>query len=202
MNIRILYIFLLSIAQSLFLTSCGPIATAPVATYAITELNISKAPSTARTRRTLLVSTPMASPGYQTAAMIYMMTPYELKAFAHNRWVAPPAQMLLPLFVQSIRRTGYFVAVVSPPFSGITNYHLDTQILKLQQEFLLPNSVVRLSVQASLISGRTSRVIASRLFQVVVPAQTNNPYGGVIAANRAAAIISERIAAFTVNYAN
>jgi cholesterol transport system auxiliary component len=193
---------LLILLSSLFLAACGPVATPPVSSYTLTNLQTAHAPAHTVTHSSLLVSNPVASPGYQTAAMIYMITPYELKAFANNRWVAPPAQMLLPLLVQAVRNTGYFSAVVSPPFAGITDYHLDTQLLKLQQEFLLPNSVVRLSVQASLISSHTSQVVASRLFEVVVVAQTNNPYGGVLAANQAAAIISNRIAKFCMRYAH
>lgn len=192
---------LVVLGSSIFFVACGPIATAPVSSYTLTSLQTAHTPARTITHLSLLVSTPVASPGYQTSAMIYMITPYELKSFADNRWVAPPGQMLLPLFVQSIRNTGYFSAVVSPPFSGLTRYHLDTQLLKLQQEFLLPTSVVRFSVQASLVSSRTSLVVASRLFEVVVPTQTNNPYGGVLAANQAAAIVSDRIAKFCMRYA-
>lgn len=191
----------LIVISSILMTACGPVSTAPVSSYTIAQLQIARAPIRSQTSLSLLVSNPIASPGYQTAAMVYMMTPYELKSFANNRWVAPPAQMLLPVFVQALRNTGYFYAVVSPPFAGLTDYHLDTQILKLQQEFLLPTSMVRLSVQASLVNSRTSHVVASRLFEVSVSAQTNNPYGGVLAANEAAAILSARIAKFCTVYA-
>jgi cholesterol transport system auxiliary component len=191
----------LILLSSIFLVACGPLSMPPVTTYTLTNLHHSHAPLYSTTHLTLLVSNPVASPGYQSAAMIYMVTPYELKSFADNRWVASPAQMLLPILVQAVRKTGYFAAVVSPPFAGITNYHLDTQVLKLQQEFLLPNSVVRLSVQASLVSNYTSRVVASRLFEITVPTQTNNPYGGVLAANQAAAVITHRIAEFCKQYA-
>lgn len=197
---RLWRLFLL-LVSSIFMTACGPIATPPISSYTLTNLKSVSVPSKSASHLSLLVSNPIASPGYQTAAMIYMITPYELRTFADNRWVAPPAQMLLPIFVQAIRKTGYFIAVVSPPFAGVTSYHLDTQLLKLQQEFLLPNSVVRLSIQASLVSSRTSQVVASRLFEVVMVTQTNNPYGGVLAANQAAAIVSEQIAQFCMRYA-
>ena len=85
-----------------------------------------------------------------------------------------------------------------PPFAGITNYRVDTQLLK----FMLPISRVRLAVQASLINNVNNRVIASRLFEVVIPAPANNPYSGVLAANKAAAIVSRRIAQFCIHYAH
>ncbi|WP_423063664.1 ABC-type transport auxiliary lipoprotein family protein [Candidiatus Paracoxiella cheracis] len=185
---------------AIVLTACGPIATKPMNSYTLSSLRQSLRASHPRTKLTLLVSNPIAAPGYQTSAMIYMETPFELESFADNRWVAPPAQMLLPMFVRALRNTSYFYAVVSPPFSGITNLRLDTELIKLQQEFLLPTSRVRLVVQASLISNVTNHVVASRQFEVVVPTSENNPYGGVLAANRAAALISREIAQFAVRF--
>lgn len=186
---------------SVFFVACGPVNVPPVSSYAITNLNPAPTSHYAATRYTILVSSPSASPGYQTSSMIYMVKPYELKSFADNQWVAPPAQMLLPLLVQSIRKTGHFAAVVSPPFAGLTNFHVDTQLLKLQQEFFTTPSVIRMSVQASLVSNLTSRVVASRLFEVIIPTQKDNPYGGVVAANQAANQIAERIAQFTAQNA-
>lgn len=183
------------------LAACGPIATKPMKTYTISSLKEYVKLSRPKTKLSLLVSRPIGAPGYQTSAMIYIMTPFELNSYANNRWVAPPAQMLLPMFVRALRNTGYFYAVVSPPFSGITNLRLDTELVKLQQEFLLPTSYVRLVVQASLISNITNHVMASRQFEVVIPTTENNPYGGVLAANKAAAIISRKVAQFAARYA-
>lgn len=183
------------------LVACGPIATRPMDTYTISSLKKYVRAPRRTTKLTLLVSNPTAAPGYQTSAMIYMATPFELKSFADNRWVAPPAQMLLPMFVRALRNTSYFYAVVAPPFVGITNLRLDTQLIKLQQEFLLPTSQLRLIVQASLVSNVTNRIVASRQFEVVIPTSENNPYGGVLAANKAAATLSRKIAQFAVNAA-
>lgn len=194
--------FLSLVPVALFLTSCGPIKTPPSSSYLIGDLNSGKMPATARTHLTLLVSNPIANSGYQTSAMIYMITPYELKAFSNNRWVAPPAQMLLPIIVQALRQQGYFYAVVAPPFSGLTNYRLDAQLIKLQQEFFLPTSRVRLVVQATLISNLSNKVVATRSFEVTVTAPANNPYSGVLAANRAAAIIGQDVARFCIKGAS
>lgn len=182
-------------------TACGPIATKPLNTYTISSLKKYVKSSRHRTRLTLLVSNPIAAPGYRTSAMIYMRTPFELDSFADNRWVAPPAQMLLPMIVRALRNKNYFAAVASPPFSGITNFRLDTELIKLQQEFLLPTSVIRLVVQTSLINNASNRVVASQQFEVVIPTTENNPYGGVLAANKGAAIICRKIAQFVVRRA-
>ena len=130
-----------------------------------------------------------------------MGTPYELNAYANSRWVAPPAEMLMPLFFQALQRTNYFYAVVSPPFAGVTQLRLDTQLLKLQQEFLLPTSQVRLIIQVALVNNVTNQIVGSKQFVVVIPAIENNAYGGVLATNKAAVIVSARIAEFVVQQA-
>jgi len=183
------------------LSGCGlntPVKLSQVSTYAITSLKTPRVPRRSRTNYTLLVNTPIANPGYGTAKMIYINIPYKLRSFAENRWVASPARMLLPLIAQRIRRAGYFKAVVTPPFVGVSNYRIDTKLIKLQQEFIDPVSHIRLVIQADLINSKTNQVIVSRRFQVFLKATGNNPYAGVLATNKAAAIMANRINSFVL----
>lgn len=194
---RKLYIVILACFCLILLSGCGPISMPPVSRYAITSSPPIKKMHH-RTHKTLLVSTPIASAGYKSNKMIYITIPYRLRSFANNQWIAPPADMLLPLIAESLRKTDYFKAVVTAPFSGVVNYRLDTQLLTLQQEFLHPVSQIRLVLQATLINDINNHVIASRRFQIVVNAPENNPYGGVLAANRAAASLSKQITQFVL----
>lgn len=184
---------------AIFLASCSlsPIPTTPLSTYTITNWpkKTIVAPKTF-SHKTILVTTPIASPGYNSAAMIYVTIPYQLRAFADHGWIAPPAQLLLPLMANRLRATGDFRAVVTSPFSGVANYQLNTQLLTLQQEFLQPVSRVRLTMEATLINTADDHVIASRVFEVVVPAPDNNPYSGVLATNAAAHRVVNQIAKF------
>ena len=194
-NIILLLVMLLS------LSACGlmdPIKLPPVSTYAITNMKSVSIPKRSKTRLTLLVSLPIASSGYQSSKMVYVDIPYKLKTFTNNRWAAPPAEMLMPLLAHQLRSTGYFHAVVTPPFSGVTNYRLDTQLLVLQQEFLRPTSIVRIVMQISLVNNSSNRVVVSRRFQVLVSAPANNPYSGVLATNKASKIITKRIVRFVI----
>ncbi len=189
---------LMVICLALLVAGCGPVKTPPVSTYTITTLQDSFNPRRVKSHQTLLVNTPVASPGYASSNMIYIMVPFRLRSFANHRWVAPPSQMLLPIIAQRIRSTGFFKAVVTPPFSGITNYRLETNLIKLQQEFIDPMSHVRLVMQATLINSTTNRVVASRRFQVYLKAQANNPYSGVLAINRAATIMAAKLSNFVL----
>lgn len=183
----------------IFLAGCGPVKMPPVSTYTISGVPTTVKVRRTRTNRTLLVSVPVASPGYQSNKMAYVTVPFRLRYFSRNAWVAPPAEMLVSLLTNTLTKTNSFKAVVTTPFAGVVNYRLDTHLLMLQQEFLHPTSQVRLIIQATVINNQTSRVMASHRFQAVVDAPQNNPYSGVLATNEAAAKLSQQITQFVLN---
>lgn len=186
---------------SFMMTGClGPVRVPPQSTYTITSLQAPLGYRSSRTNLILLISIPDASPGYNTANMIYVTIPYKLRSFANNHWVAPPGEMLAPLLAQELRNTSYFRAVVNAPYSGYADYRLDTQLLVLEQEFLQPISQVRIVMQATLINNSNNRVVVSRRFQEFAPAPENNPYSGVLATNLAAAAISKDITHFVLHF--
>lgn len=185
------------IISILFTAGCA-VKVPTVATYVLTVPTTTTARVATRTQQVLLVNTMTADPGYKSAGMIYVTAPAYLRQYASHAWVAPPAQMFMPLMVARIEAKQYFRAVVTPPFINTSEYRLDTRLVVLQQEFMQPVSQVRCVVQALLTNNRTDRVIASRRFQAIVAAPGNNPESGVAAANLAAEQISEQIAQFVV----
>jgi cholesterol transport system auxiliary component len=147
---------------------------------------------------TLFVAEPTASPGYDTDQLIYLKCPYTLKAYSQNQWIAPPHEMLTPLIAQNLRNTCFFRAVVTAPFAGEAQYRLETHLLKLQQEFFTPISRVRMVLHAIVIDNHCRHAIGDSVFTAVIPAPQNNPYSGVIAANKATEIILEKVAGFVI----
>ncbi len=184
------------------LAACGPIKTIPQTTYVLTSFKGVTTPMhvATRSRTSVLITNTIASAGYRSNQMLYMVSPYELKAYANNVWAAPPATFVTNIIQQSIIDQRYFSAVVVAPFSGTATYRVDTKLLKLQQEFLLPESHVRIQLSATLINNTTNRVIATHIFEVVVPSPGNNAYSGVIAANKGITEISNNLAHFTINH--
>jgi len=196
---RVIYFLLLS--SFTLLGGCGitsPVVLPPQSEYAIAPMKATTSSARARTPASLLVSMPIASPGYDSPNMVYVNVPFKLREYANNRWVAPPAQMLMPVIAQRIRAKQYFKAVVTPPFSGITNYRVDTQLIMLEQEFLQPASRIHLVMQATVINSASNKVLASKQFSVFTKAPGNDAYSGVLAANKAASIITSQIASFVV----
>lgn len=145
---------------------------------------------------TLIVSPPHAAAGFDNRRIMYIRHADQLEYFAHNEWIDTPARMLAPLIVAAVERSGAFRAVVQTPSPAAGEMRLDIEILRLQHEFLSTPSQVRFTLRAYLVERVTRRVIASREFDAVVPAASEDPYGGVVAANRAVQTVLENLSAF------
>ena len=104
--------------------------------------------------------------------------------------------MLAPLIAQALEQSGGFRAVVQAPSLAAANLRLETDLVRLQHEFGAKPSRVRLTLRAQLIDVGARRVLASAELEETEAAPSDDPYGGVIAANRALARLLERLAAF------
>lgn len=164
-------------------------------TYVLEAIPATVAP---RPRRDLVleVSAPRARPGFDTPMMAYTQRPNALEYFARNRWADTPARMLAPLLAQALERSGGFRAVVQAPSSANAELRLDTELVRLQQDFGARPSRVQFTLRAQIIDLGTRRVLASAEFDESEPAASEDPYGGVIAANRALARLLGRLADF------
>lgn len=145
---------------------------------------------------TLIINPARAAAGFDSQRIIYVREPHKLEYFAHSEWVDPPARMLAPLLVAAIERSAAFRAVVLTPSAAVGELRLDTEIIRLQHEFGSPPSRVRFTLRAYLVEDKTRRVLAWREFEAAVAAASENPYGGVVAANRAVQSVLEQLAAF------
>lgn len=141
-----------------------------------------RAASPAPDARAVHVTPPLARPGFDTPRMLYVQREYELESFAHSRWVDAPARMLEPLLVGVLEQEPRLRVVREATGAAL---ELDTELLVLQHEFTTRPSAVRLVLRAELSDGESRRTIETRVFEVVEPAPSEDPYGGVVAANRA-----------------
>ena len=122
-------------------------------------------PSGPGRRATLIVNPPHAAAGFDSQRIIYVRETHKLEYFAHSEWVDPPARMLAPLLVAAVENTGAFRAVVLTPSAAAGELRLDTEIIRLQQEFQTQPSRVRFTLRAYLVDNRTRRVLAWREFE-------------------------------------
>lgn len=145
---------------------------------------------------TLIVNPPYAASGFDSQRIIYVREAHKLEYFAHSEWVDTPARMVTPLIVAAIERSGTFRAVVLTPSAAAGDLRLDTEIIRLQHDFGSRPSRVRLTLRAYIVDNTTRRVLAWREFDETVAAASEDPYGGVVAANHAVQIVLDQLAGF------
>lgn len=182
------------------LSACSllnPVTVPTVKTYTLdpSTVHIKQYP---KSDRIILVQTPRAIPGFQTQRMVYMKQNFNIGYYEYNQWAGTPSDMLFPLITQALYKTGFYHAVVKPPYPSMVNVEVNTQILSFYQDFRSQPSHVHLRVVAQLINRKNNTVIATRDFKINQPAKADTPYAGVIAANQAVAKFLSQLANFCV----
>ena len=165
---------------------------APPRLFALDPPRASARPRNAAAQ-TIDIAPPGARAGFDGPRMAYVTRPYELNFFARHQWVEPPARMLAPLLTEALERDGRFETMQGGG-SLDAALRLETEIVALQQEFAAHPSQVRFTLRAQLLDPAARRVLASSAFEAVETAPSDDPYGGVVAANRAVARVVEEVA--------
>jgi cholesterol transport system auxiliary component len=192
--------FIVGISLSiLMLSACSPVKIPVTSQYQLTDYSSQRV--TGRPRPIAVwVTMPEAASGYQTEQMLYINKPFQLAAFVKNSWSNPPADMLYPLMVQSLQRTGFFHAIMSSVYSQGADYRLDTQLLSLNQNFLKKPSILEFSVKIVLTRVDDNKVIASKIISQQIPCPMDTPYGGVLAANKAVFRFTKLMSDFVMSH--
>jgi len=180
---------------ALTLAGCALFASpgaAPPSLFALAPLSES-APPHGVAASTIDVAPPGARPGFDGPRMAYVTRPYELQFFARHQWVDAPARMLAPLLADALERGGRFDAMPSGERVA-SALRLETEVVALQQEFSAHPSQVRFTLRARLLDNVERRVLANATFEAVETAPSDDPYGGVVAANRAVARVLDELA--------
>jgi len=151
---------------------------------------------------TLLVLAPETNAIYDTTQMAYTTEAYQIGYFSQNEWAETPSQMIQPLIVQTIRNTGFFSEVVSPPHFGRHTFALRTEIQELKQDFTSDPATLRLAMRFDLSREATNKVTATKELSVQEPMQEKTPYAGVVAANDAMAKLLRELAKFIIEKAD
>ncbi|ADE13652.1 protein of unknown function DUF330 [Nitrosococcus halophilus Nc 4] len=187
----------LCLIMVVILSSCtlSPKQPGPVRTYLLAP-QLPPQTTAAPTPLTLLVSTPQAAAGYGTSQIAYTRKPYELDYFSRNQWVDTPERMLKPILVNALEASGHFQSIAPDDTRILAELRLDTEILRLVQDFSGQPSQSHLVLRARLIDLAKGEEIASQTFEAREPAPEEGPYGGVIALNRALERILRELVTF------
>jgi cholesterol transport system auxiliary component len=104
--------------------------------------------------------------------------------------------MITPLAARALEQSGAFAAVVRGRSAAAADLVLETDLVRLEQDFTVKPSRIELALHARLIDLRDRRVLATRELRAREDAPSDDPYGGVTAANRALARVLGELSAF------
>lgn len=149
--------------------------------------------NTNNTLPTLIINPPKAAAGFDTRHMMYTRMPHQLEYFARNEWIDTPAHLLQPLIVSAIHYKQNFITVISKPNAIKADLRLESEMLRLLQQFDSKPSVVRFTLRVSIINNATGKIVALREFDERVIATSDDPTGGVIAANQAVKLALDKL---------
>jgi cholesterol transport system auxiliary component len=197
LRIIILWLF------SFLITACSllqPVKTTTMQSYLLTENNSLYLRSNPH-GKTLLVTTPTAPQWLNTQRMAYQLQSDQINYFAENQWAAPPAELLQPILVHALQQSGIYRTVVVAPFAGDTDQRLDFRLVQMQQAFWQHPSVYQVSIQVQLINEKTNQPIAAKRLTTMVATTSDDPQGGVAAANAAIQQLLPQIISFCRRYA-
>jgi cholesterol transport system auxiliary component len=172
---------------AILLGGCTGLSPKPVPDPNLHVLAAGLVAKAAPSMRTLVleVSAPRASPGFDTPRMVYVQRPYELNYFADNRWADAPARMLGPLLTQALERSGGFRTVVQAPTVVPADVRVNTELIRLQQNFSTRPSRAEVALRVQLVDVRARRVFATRLLEETETTPSDDAYGGVVGVNAA-----------------
>jgi len=176
-------------------SSILPAAQPQASYYSLDYAGQGKAPAPPASGVVVVITQPRSAPGFDRPRMVYVKQAHQIEYFAQSQWVDAPAHMLAPLLVTALEHSGAFRAVMQAPGAS-GQIRLDSEVIRLQQEFLRVPSQVRFTLRVRLINDDTRAVIATREFEGLADAPSENPYGGVQAASQAVSKVLDEVAAF------
>ncbi len=170
------------------LCACGSLLPKPPPAptlHLLTWDSAARAMPSAPALTSLRINQPQAAAGFDSRRIIYLREPYRLDYFAKHEWADTPVRMLAPLLLSAFDAGGRFRVVTGANSAASAEFSIDTEIIRLQQDFSQSPSQAQLTVRASLLDNATRRVLVSREFDARVPAPSEDAAGGVKAANLA-----------------
>lgn len=147
----------------------------------------------------ILVSVPRAHGGYDSSRIAYMKEDYGLRYYTRSSWADTPARMLAPLLADAIQSTGQFQALYATSGSVSADMRLDTELIRFHQDFRSLPSEMHITLRAQLIDLASGELLATLLVDRRMAADTDDAFGGVVAANRLLGQLLDELAQFCVS---
>ena len=174
-------------------------STPPAQAYLLTADGPVIKPATRASAKILLITPPRAAPGFDTNGMAYTRQPPKLDYYRDSVWGDTPARMLQPVLVNAFETTSAFKAVVTTAAPTLADLRVDVELLRLQQEFISQPSQLRLTVRTQIMAAASGQVLGTQVFDVAIPAPSEDANGAARAANTAVRTVLEQLVPFVLS---
>ena len=173
----------LLIVAAVLLAGCSlPVAPPPAdTTHTLAVPASAQMPAALPAQATLQVALPTVAPGYAGAAIAYRTAPHELRYYARQRWVDRPARLLQQALLDGLAAGG--AQVMAPGSGARPDYRLLSNLVQLEQDFTTQPSRVRMTLRVQLVDVSQRRLLGSHTLRLERAAASDDPVGGVAAAN-------------------
>jgi cholesterol transport system auxiliary component len=175
-------------------TACVSGSRPPVTEYALSPRIQLEGTADGKLPHVLKLAPISASQVYMSTDILYVDADYRRNPYAYSRWVDTPVHMLQLVLQDGLERSGLFEAVLPSASLLGADLRLETTLYDFSHQVLTDKkseAVIRLGFH--LLDIRKSRLLASRQFEVRMPAPSLDAEGGVAAINAAVASLLPRL---------
>ena len=166
----------------------------PVTEYALSPRIQAQGANDGKLPLVLKLAPVSASQIYMSTDILYVGDDYQRNPYAYSRWVDSPVHMLQLVLQDGLERSGLFQAVLPSTSLLGADLRLETTLYDFSHHMLADRkseAVIRLGFH--LMDVRKSRLLASRQFELRMPAPSLDAEGGVAAINAAVASLFPRL---------
>jgi cholesterol transport system auxiliary component len=149
-----------------------------------------------RLTKTLRVNKPVASPLLDSSHIVVVPETHRISVYKGARWSDRAPALLRDRLIEALRHRDMLAAVVGDDTQASVDLVLAGELRAFQSEYREGRPVVRIRVQASLLHGDGRRILASRGFEVVEPARTDEVRAVVDAFGLAGDQLSSEVASW------
>ncbi len=177
----------LLVALVIMISGCSITKTVPSKTeYRLLTPDVAKIQSSSCESITIKLEPIQSSNTLLDHRMYYAIDSIEQRYYSESLWVQSPNKMIEQILKNAMIESKLFGSVLDYRSNADTQWRYEVRILDCMQYFKDDgSSYVKLSMDFVIIKNIGMKIVASKHLEVVVPAETSDAQGGVIALNRA-----------------
>ena len=150
----------------------------------------------------LIVETPIAAAGLNSARIALQRSPVTLDYFARAAWTDRAPQMIQTLLIESFENTGKIVAVGRESVGLRPDYTLKTELREFQAEYQGEGPPqVRVRINAKLVRAADRAIVAGDTFENLIRSESTDLHAIVLAFDESLGKTLRRVVEWTLRAA-